>query len=95
MSFYYTNTNGAVPLGKAPKQQPRGKAGQNKNKGPNQAKRSPRPIKQKVELFRNAFRLKQDQTTARVSISSDITDDQMLAYKEVQMLHNAIEKSPT
>ena len=69
--------------------------------GPNQPKRPQRPIKrpcatrqQKVELFRISHRLKQDQTYVRVTVSSDITDEQMLAYKEVQMMHNAVGNIP-
>ena len=101
-SFNYTSTNGVARLGRAPTQQvPNKGQGQGQRPAASQPRRPPRPIKlycatrqQKGELFRNAHKLKQNQKYAKVSISSDLSDEQMLTYKEVQMIHNAASKLP-
>ena len=103
-TFNYTNTNGAVRLGKPPKQLTGAvNGGQGNHNKAGQAKRTPppRPIKlccatrqQKGEIFRGIPTLKQMQGMDRVSVSSDIPDGDMLAYKEVQILHNAVLSIP-
>ena len=79
MTFNYTNTNGAVRLGKPPKQLAVN-AGQGNHNKTGQAKRTPppRPIKlccatrqQKGEIFRGIPTLKQMQNMARVTVSRD------------------------
>ena len=102
VSFNYTNTNCAVRLGKPPKHLA-ANAGQGNHNKTGQAKRTPPPwlIKlccatrqQKGEIFRGIPTLKQMQVMARVTVSSDIPDGDMLAYKEVQILHNAVLNIP-
>ena len=99
-SFPYINTHGAVRLGRVPKPQNIGQGNQRPMTGTHRP-RPPRPIKlycatrlQKGELFRNAQKLKQNQKYARSSVTSDLTEDQLLAHKEVQLIHNATTKLP-
>ena len=101
-SFAYISTHGAVRIGKVPSQQmPKPGQGNQRTVTQPTRPRPPRPIKlycatrlQKGELFRNAQKLRADPKYPRVSISSDLTDDQMIAYKEVQLIHNVASKMP-
>ena len=95
-------THGAIRLGRVPKQQQQnvGQGNQRAVAGTHQS-RPPRPIKlycamrlQKGELFKKAQTLKQTPKFARTSITSDLTEDQMMIQQEVQLIHNVASKTP-
>ena len=94
----YLLTDGAARIGAQNKQSTQGMKTRGATAG---NKTEPRPIRVfckslllKGEIFRGLDRIKAVPKFANVRLSNDLNDDEMMEYKEVQLLHTAASKMP-